>query len=122
LVLIPRFGDPVTAVILELPIMLTLSWLACRWLIARFDVPVSFSARLVMGGLAFMTLMIAELGVSIFGFGRTLSVHLEQYRQLPALLGLAAQLAFAAFPIVQATIVARSNAHPSKSGHFTYRR
>ena len=101
LVLIPRFGNPVAAVVLELPVMLTVCWVACRWLIARFDVPASFSPRLVMGGVAFATLMIAELGVSFFGFGRTPFAHLEQYRQLPALLGLAGQIAFAGFLIMQ---------------------
>jgi hypothetical protein len=110
LVLVPRLGDPLAAVILELPIMLALSWVACRWLVARFDVPTALVDRLVMGGLAFAVLMLAEFGVSALGFGRTLSAHLEQYRQLPALLGLVAQIAFASFPTVQAAIHARSNA------------
>ena len=34
----PRLGEN-AAVLLELPIILTLSWVACRWLISRFDVP-----------------------------------------------------------------------------------
>jgi hypothetical protein len=109
-VLIPRFGDHVTAVIVELPIMLAVSWIASQWLIARFDVPESFSARLVMGSLAFTTLLIAELGVSVFGFGRTPSAHLEQYRQLPALLGLAGQVAFAVIPAIQSATVSRKEA------------
>ncbi len=100
LVLIPRLGET-SAVLLELPIMLALSWMACRWLIARFDVPRLTMARLVMGGLAFAVLILAEIGVSVFGFQRTLSEHLEHYRQPSALLGLAAQIAFAAFPVVR---------------------
>jgi hypothetical protein len=110
LVLIPTFGDPIAAIIVELPIILALSWMASRWLIVRFDVPISFNARLVMGGLAFTTLMIAELGVSVFGFGRTLSAHLEQYRQLPTLLGLVGQIAFAAFPVIQSDTGSRDEA------------
>jgi len=109
-VLTPRLGDPATAVLLELPVMLGLSWMACRWLIARLDVPTAVSARLVMGGSAFATLMVAELGVSVLAFGRTLPAHLEHYRQLPTLLGLAGQMAFAVFPVIQGTTGARKSA------------
>ena len=109
LALAPRLGESV-AVLLELPVMLAVSWRSCRWVIARLEVPKASSARLVMGGLAFAMLMIAEMGISIFGFGRTLSDHLEYYRQMPVLLGLAGQIAFAAFPIVQGAASIRGNA------------
>ena len=102
LVLAPRLGE-IAAVLLELPIILAMSWVACRWLVTRFDVPKMLSARLVMGGVALAVLLVAEIGVSAFGFGRSLSAHLEQYRRLPALIGLAGQVAFALFPIIQRT-------------------
>ncbi len=51
--------------------MLAISWFSSRWLIERFRVPTELSLRLVMGGLAFAFLMVAEVGLSIFGFGRT---------------------------------------------------
>ncbi|MBX9778029.1 MAG: hypothetical protein K2Y71_26910 [Xanthobacteraceae bacterium] len=102
LVLAPRFGVN-AAVLVELPIILALSWAACRWLIKRFDVPPVLTARLVMGGLAFAVLMFAEIGVSVLGFRRTLSAHLEQYRQMHALIGLAGQIVFAMLPIIQQT-------------------
>jgi len=50
LVMVPAIGEA-GAVGLELPIMLTLSWLACRWLIARFDVAAALTPRLGMAGL-----------------------------------------------------------------------
>lgn len=100
LVLMPRLGEGL-AVVLELPIMLALSWLACRWLIARFAVPATLIARLVMGTLAFAILMLAELGVSTFAFGRSISAHIDHYRELSAMLGLMGQIAFAMFPIIQ---------------------
>ena len=106
LALIRRLGEN-AAVLFELPIILALSWMSCRWLITRFEIPSISSARLVMGWLAFAVLMLAEAGVSVLGFGRTLSAHLEQYRQLPALIGLAGQIAFAMFPIIQRTNRAR---------------
>jgi hypothetical protein len=100
LVLAPTLGE-IAAVLIELPIILVVSWVACRWLITRFDVQNLVSARLVMGGIALAVLLFAEIGVSVFGFGRSLSAHLEQYRQLPVLIGLAGQVAFASFPIIQ---------------------
>lgn len=102
LVLAPKLGEN-AAVLLELPIILAVSWAACRWLIARFGVSKMLTDRLVMGGLAFTVLIAAETGVSVLGFGRTLSAHLEHYRQIPALIGLAGQVAFALFPILQRT-------------------
>lgn len=100
LILVPRVGETL-AILFELPIMLALSWVACRWLIACFDVPAALIARLVMGGVAFAILMFAEVGVPTLALGRSLLDHLEEFRKLPALLGLAGQLAFAGFPLVQ---------------------
>lgn len=96
----PRLGETV-AVLFELPVILALSWLACRWLITRLDVSPRVTARLIMGGLAFAILMAAEFAVSKFAVGRSLWDHLDHYRELPALLGLAGQVAFALFPIIQ---------------------
>ena len=103
LLVIPRFGDT-NAVLLELPVMLALSWFACRALINRFDVPPKGSARLAMGGVAFALLMLAELAVSVLGFGRTVSEHLATYQATSAQLGLAAQVAFALFPWLQRNV------------------
>ncbi len=100
LVVKPRLGEGL-AVGLELPIMLALSWFACRWLVARFALPATLRACLVMGALAFAMLMGAELMLSMLVFGRTVSAHLEQYRELAGLLGLAGQVAFALFPLIQ---------------------
>ena len=59
----PRLGETV-AVLFELPVILALSWLACRWLITRLDVSPRVAARLTMGGLAFAILMAAEFAIS----------------------------------------------------------
>jgi hypothetical protein len=100
LVVIPRFGDT-NAVLIELPIMLALSWMACAWAVRRFAVPPRTVERLVMGAAAFALLMLGEVAVSVFGFGRTVAEHLATYQTPGAQLGLAAQLAFALFPWVQ---------------------
>jgi hypothetical protein len=82
--------------------MLTVSWFACKWLVDRFSVPAVFGPRLAMGGgVAFALLMAAEIGLSVFGFGRTLAQYLESQMTTAAMLGLAGQGAFALFPVVQ---------------------
>lgn len=96
LVLLPRLGEGL-AVALELPVMLGLSWLVAGALIRRFGVAPG-AARLAMGGLAFALLMVVELGVSVFAFGRDLAAHLAHLSTLPGAAGLAGQLAFALIP------------------------
>lgn len=100
LVLVPRLGETV-AVITELPLMLIVSWLACRWLVARLDVAPVLAARAVMGAVAFALLMLGELAVAVLGFGRSLAEHLAHYREASASLGLAGQVGFALFPSLQ---------------------
>lgn len=95
------------AVALELPVMLAVSWIACGWALRRFDVESRFSPRLVMGLVAFALLIGAELWVSTALAGRSVGEHLALYRTAPALLGLAAQLAYAIFPLMRLQIAGR---------------
>lgn len=88
------------AVMLELPLMLVLSWIVALRLIRRFRVPKRLAPRLVMGCLAFALLMLGEVAVSLLAFGRSLSEHLVHYTEARALLGLAGQIAFAMFPAI----------------------
>jgi hypothetical protein len=96
LVVVPRVGE-MAGLLIELPIMLLVSWVVCGWLLKRFSVQNKPSRGLLMGAVAFALLMVAELWVSVFAFGRSLAEHFESYRSLNAILGLAAQVAFAAF-------------------------
>lgn len=97
----PRLGET-AAVLVELPVMLALSWFVCAWLVRRQAVPAAATERIVMGGAAFVMLMAAEAGVSVFAFGRSPAEHFEAYRAATAQIGLAAQVVFAAFPLLQA--------------------
>jgi hypothetical protein len=96
----PRLGET-GAVLFELPVMLALSWWVCRRLTTSLGVSSARSARVAMGGVALVLLLIAEFGIAIFAFGRAATDHLQHYRELPMLLGLAGQIAFAAFPMIQ---------------------
>jgi hypothetical protein len=99
-VLVPRFGTLI-AVLCELPVMLGISWVACRWIINSLSIPAKMMDRTIMGVVAFVLLMIAELCLSLLLFNRTISGHFEIYKETPELLGLIAQMLFAALPILQ---------------------
>jgi hypothetical protein len=97
--LAPLLG-PTLAVGLELPLILTVAWLACARLLGRC--PLSRGQAALMGATAFGLLLAAEAGLSIVLAGRSLREHLALYVEAPQLLGLAGQLAFAGFPLAQA--------------------
>lgn len=96
----PRLGE-MGAVLIEVPVMIAISWAACAYLVRQLNVPANTAARLVMGGVAFALLMLAEAGVSVLAFGRTVSEHLATYQSAPAQAGLAAQIVFALLPMIQ---------------------
>ncbi len=100
LFLFPLFGD-LTAVLIELPIILTFAWLICRKLVSSMNVPLTIDSRSVMGGLALVLLLIAELVLSTIVFGNSIIDHLQSYLSLPHALGLAGQIAFGLFPMIQ---------------------
>ena len=97
---VPRFGET-ASVLLEAPVILAVSWMASAWATRKFRVSNTALPRLLMGAVAFSLLMLAELGVSVFIFDRSIEDHLAQYRSLPGLIGLFAQIVFAFFPLMQ---------------------
>jgi hypothetical protein len=96
----PLLGE-VLAVVLELPVILSVAWIVSRWFTRRFEVPARPLPRAAMGATAFALLMIAELSVSVLLFGRSATEHLWLYREISHMMGLAGQVAFALFPTVQ---------------------
>lgn len=98
-VLAPIFGrGPV--VLVEGPLILLASWFIAWMTIRRFGVAATATARLIMGGLAFALLMVGEAAVAVFGFGRSLAMHLAAYATAQGMLELALQAAFALFPLL----------------------
>lgn len=100
-VLVVALVGETVAVALELPIILAIAWIACRWLINRLEVPSRLVSRAVMGAVAFVLLMAGELSISLLLAGRSAVEHLQLYREASHMLGLAGQLAFAHFPVLQ---------------------
>jgi ABC-type uncharacterized transport system permease subunit len=97
---IPWLGEGL-AVALELPVILTASWLVCGWTMRRFSPDPALRARLALGGIAFAMLMAAEALLGIVGLGRTLAEHLASYTRPLAIWGLSGQIAFALFPVLR---------------------
>jgi len=59
--IVPRVGTR-TAELMETPIMLVVTIVAARWTVLRLAVPSAPSARLGMGGIALVLLLVAEFG------------------------------------------------------------
>lgn len=100
LLLEPHLG-PMIAALIEIPILLGGLWLLCAFCVRRFDVPAAPPARLVMGGAALALLLGAETVLGL-GQGQGVPAQIAAYAAPAKLLGLAAQIAFAAFPLAQA--------------------
>ena len=103
LALAPLAGETL-AVVLEIPLMLAVSWIASRRVCRRFAVPIRIGPRLLMGGAAFALLIIAEVALSVFVFGRTPGAWAGSLATPAGLIGLAAQIGFGIIPTLQAAI------------------
>lgn len=99
LFLAPRFGEQL-AVVIELPIILGASWLACAWVLRRWHVAASVGSRLTMGAVAFALLIIAEVTLSLTAFDRSLIDYFRELTTPHGLIGLAGQIAFALMPLL----------------------
>jgi hypothetical protein len=106
---VPRFGETI-AVLVEAPIILLASWWICLRCIVHFKVNASVTARALMGLVALITLQAEEIGLAAAAFGRSPVEYWLSLWSLPGMIGLGAQMAFAAFPLAQA---GRANASRS---------
>lgn len=99
LVLAPRIGA-LGAVLTEFPLMLIIAGMACLWLVRRFDIGSAWTERLLMGVVAFVLLMVAELILSLVVFGGTAAGFVASFGTPEGAIGLAGQVAFAAMPLL----------------------
>lgn len=97
---VPLFGETV-AVILEAPIILGFSWAVSRRCVSHFAVQAGLAARLLMGLAALALLIVAELGVGVIAFDRSVTDHFRGYLSLAGAIGGSAQLIFAFLPVIQ---------------------
>lgn len=95
----PRLGE-IGAVLIEAPAMLVIAWAACGATLRRVPVASTLRARSVMGGVAFALLIGSELSLAAALTGGP-RAWLAGLVSTPGAIGLAAQVAFAVFPVVQ---------------------
>jgi hypothetical protein len=100
LIVAPRVGSTF-AVLLEMPIILVVSWWMSRWCIQRFKVGAGTADRALMGAIAFAVLMFAEFTMSVLLFHRSPADYIATYASTPGAFGLIAQICFALIPFVQ---------------------
>jgi hypothetical protein len=99
----PAIGE-LGAVIAELPVILLISWMACKFVVRHFSIAACLRDRIAMGGMAFLLLMATELTISVVFFNQTASDYFGQFHNPVSLLGLMGQVAFAAVPVAQLKI------------------
>lgn len=106
LLLVPRLGE-LLAGLVELPVILGISWIACAKVVARFQVPSRVRPRLAMGAFAFGLLMLAEVLLSLALFGRSMSDFVQELMTLHGMIGLGGQVLFGLMPLAHL----RTSAH-----------
>jgi len=72
---VPRVGTR-TAELMETPIMLVVTIVAARWTVLRLAVPSVPSARLGMGGVALVLMLVAEFGLVLWLRGLSIREYL----------------------------------------------
>ena len=65
-----------TAELMEMPIMLAVTIVAARWTVVRLSVPMVWSARLEMGCIALVLMLIAEFGFVLWIRGLSIKDYL----------------------------------------------
>lgn len=99
LLLAPRMGAA-TAVSIEAPLMLGASWWISRRCIRHFRVARAAPARVLMGAVAFLVLMLEEVALA-WSLGSSPAGYLSSLASPAGAIGLAAQVAFALIPLAQ---------------------
>jgi hypothetical protein len=97
LAMVPLVGA-LAAVLIEVPILLCVSWIVAGRLIFTWIVAGDVRAAAQMGLVAFTVLMGVELGLALVLFDVSLSETVASLATLPGAIGLGGQIAFAFIP------------------------
>lgn len=100
LFVVPWLGS-LAGVIIEVPVIVTVSSFFCRKLISDFSIPKKMNYLLLFGGSAFFWLLTTEILISVFLFNRPFTEYLSNLQTLPGVLGLFAQILFGVIPVFQ---------------------
>lgn len=97
---IPFVGE-LCAVLIEVPLMIFVSWKVSAWVMLRYFSDRAVKDYLVVGSIAFLLLMVTEYFLAVFAFGRTSEEYFLSLQTEAGLVGLLGQIGFAAVPWVQ---------------------
>jgi hypothetical protein len=93
MVLTPALGE-IGAVLVELPVVLALSWFVAGRVTGRWPMAPSWQ----IGALAFAMLILAEVSLAAVLTGRTPAAFAADLMTVPGAIGLAGQIAFGLIP------------------------
>lgn len=96
----PRLG-PRWAELIEMPFMLAVIVLACRWTVRRFAIPPGGGARLAMGFSALAFMLAAEFGLVLALRGMTIAQYFETRDPVSGTAYYLMLLLFAVLPCLQ---------------------
>lgn len=99
LLVVPRLGE-LAATLVEIPVMLTAGFFACRWAVRRWRVPRAFPIRGVMTLWFLVLLLSLEFLLGTTVFGRTAVEQWEALSTSAGLFGLTAQIFAALLPLL----------------------
>jgi hypothetical protein len=98
---VPRIGTR-KAELMETPIMLVVTIVIARWVVLRFAVPSVPSARLGMGGIALVLLLVAEFGLVLWLRGQTIREYFASRDPVAGTVYYLMLLMFAIIPLLVA--------------------
>lgn len=96
---VPRFGTRL-AELMELPIMLAISFVAARWVVRRLRLPFGCASRLRMGFAALGLLLVAEFGFVLWLRGISITEYLAAQDPVSRAAYYVALGAFALMPLL----------------------
>jgi len=94
---VPRFGTRM-AELMETPIMLAVTIVAARWTVLHLSVPMMWSARLEMGCMALVLMLIAEFGFVLWIRGLPIKEYFATRDPVPGAAYYLLLLVFAIMP------------------------
>lgn len=94
------WAGPLWATVIELPLILTALWLACRWILRRTGLKRG-APRVAMGVLWFVSFLATEFALGAALRGWSAADTLAHFRTPQGALGLLGFIAAALFPIMQ---------------------
>lgn len=97
---IPVIGE-LSAVLIEVPLMIFISWKVSAWAMSRYFPNRSLKEYLVLGFIAFSFLMASEYFLAVVILGQTSADYFLSFQTAHGFIGLLGQIAFAVLPAIQ---------------------